>query len=103
MFGQYGRHADVFAVLEFGHLAATFGRMTNTTQIANRIEDARNRANITNLALSVATNIPDRTLRRRMANPEGFSLAELISIARALDVNLEALVAESTETVQAAA
>lgn len=69
--------------------------MTNITEIAERIEAARIKAGMTRDTLAVAANIPERTLRRRMSNPAGFSLAELIAINRVLNVPLEVTVSDS--------
>lgn len=83
----------------FGHMAHTLGRMTNTREIADRLEAARLAAGISREDLAVAADIPSRTLRRRMANPSGFSLAELISMTRVLRVPLEVAIADKPEAV----
>lgn len=68
--------------------------MTNTQEIAHRLEAARLATGMTREALAVAADIPERTLRRRLANPDGFSLAELITLTRVLDVPLEVAIAQ---------
>lgn len=75
--------------------------MTNTSEVAERIEAARRSAGLTREALADAANIPERTLRRRMASPEGFSLMELITLCRVLEVDIEVIIGDRHMAVAA--
>ncbi|MGX9348118.1 helix-turn-helix domain-containing protein [Microbacterium sp. KNMS] len=62
--------------------------------VASRIEELRGVAERSVAWLSEKTGIPYKTLRRRLyGDPTLFSLAELSAIARALDVELEDILA----------
>lgn len=69
--------------------------MTNYTmrELSERIESRRQVKQLSITALSACTGIADKTLRRRIADPSKFTIAELSSIARVLDTDIETLIA----------
>ena len=77
----------------------TNSAMTASTEaagVAGRIERARKIEGRSVAWLSEKTGIAYKTLRRRLYGaPEQFTIAELNSIARALDRSLEWLIVES--------
>lgn len=73
------------------------GRMTNpitAIKIAERISKERKSAGLSIAALVELTGIADKTLRRRIAAPEYFTLAELSAIASVFGILLEDLLTE---------
>ena len=50
------------------------------------VESLRRRASIPLQALSTATGIPRNTLRRKLANPSTFTLAEFTAVATHLNI-----------------
>lgn len=65
----------------------------NLNGLSERIESRRQVKQLSLSALSACTGIADKTLRRRIADPGKFTMAELASIARVLDTDLESLIA----------
>lgn len=63
------------------------GRSGERAGLAARVERARRGAGMTVEELSEATDIPQRTLARRLQHPLGFSLDELVRIADATHAN----------------
>lgn len=72
-------------------MAVYYGHMTKANQILERIESARASSHRSVIWLSERTGIADKTLRRRLAAPECFTLAELSAICTALGIELEKL------------
>lgn len=67
--------------------------------VADRIKNAGR--SIT--SLSVETGIAEKTLRRRLAAPENFTLAELSSLGRVTGLSLEGLLSATAEPESSAA
>lgn len=67
--------------------------------VADRIKNAGR--SIT--SLSVETGIAEKTLRRRLAAPENFTLAELAALGRATSLSLEGLLSATAEPESSAA
>lgn len=65
--------------------------MTNSHQVAQRIESLLRIRGLSKSWLSDDSGIADKTLRRRFRAPEHFTLAELSSIANSLGVPVEVL------------
>lgn len=79
-------------MVAIGRMTNYCGRMTKQTkQISERIEAIRRVEGMSVAALAESAGIADKTLRRRLLNPEQFSLAELIRIASILHVDVEEL------------
>jgi transcriptional regulator with XRE-family HTH domain len=66
--------------------AKTFPR-----DVADRLDAERRERGITLRELADAAKMPGRTLRRRMAKPDGLDLTEVFRLAAALDLNPSAL------------
>lgn len=65
--------------------------MTTPRSIAARIKAATREPGKSITWLSGETGIAEKTLRRRLVAPDAFTLAELASVSRALDTELEDL------------
>lgn len=66
--------------------------MTITERVARNIKKRCEQTSMPVTKLSQETGIPDKTLRRRQADPDQYSLRELIRISRVLDVKLGDLI-----------
>lgn len=69
--------------------------MTNSQEIAQRIESLLRVNGLSKSWLAEDSGIADKTLRRRFRAPELFTLAELSAIANSLRVPLEVLFGSS--------
>lgn len=69
------------------------GHMDTTTATAAKVEQARERAGISRLALSEATGIPRSTLIRKLNGHQSFTVGDIDVIAQALRVDPATLVA----------
>jgi|GEM_PF-5879266 len=67
--------------------------MTTSRRIADQIEATLETAGRSVAWLSRETGIAEKTLRRRFVAPDAFTIGELAGIARALDEQLEHLMA----------
>ena len=65
--------------------------MTNTEKIAETITKTSKEQRLSVVQLSEETGIADKTLRRRLINPDDFKLWELCAVARVLGTDLEDL------------
>lgn len=63
--------------------------MDTPTAVVINVEDVRRERAVSLLALSTATGIPRSSLRRKLANPDTFTLAEFSAIAAVLDIPTE--------------
>lgn len=68
------------------------GHMTYRNHIAEKIRDVCEDQHRSIAWLSEQAGIADKTLRRRLVDPDGFRIVELSAIATALETNLEDLV-----------
>ncbi|RRD61351.1 helix-turn-helix transcriptional regulator [Leucobacter sp. OH1287] len=66
--------------------------MTISNRVSRNIKTRCEQASIPITKLSQETGIPDKTLRRRQADPDQYSLRELIRISRVLDVEVGDLI-----------
>lgn len=65
--------------------------MTKASEVAERITAARIGERRSVAWLSDETDIPEKTLRRRLRRPESFTIAELSAVARALHCDVQEL------------
>lgn len=71
------------------------GHMNRTAQVAAKVVAARVAADLSEVALAEATNIPRSTLKRRLDGASPFTVEELDSIATVLGVPFASLLEDN--------